>query len=136
MKAIADTGFILAYASKNDEHHQWALDLAKGITEPFLTCEAVLAESAFQLGSSRYALSLIADGMLQISFECSQNVEQLVELATRYQDQQPDLADLCLIRMSELYPHHRVITVDETDFRIYRRNKREAIPILCPPRVR
>ena len=70
MKAIADTGFILAYASKNDEHHQWALDLAKGITEPFLTCEAVLAESAFQLGSSRYALSLaikISNLILQIS---------------------------------------------------------------------
>jgi hypothetical protein len=44
-----------------------------------------------------------------------------------------DLADLCLIRMSELYPHHRVITVDE-DFRVYRRNKREVIPIIMPPR--
>jgi len=44
-----------------------------------------------------------------------------------------DLADLCLIRMSELYPHHTLITVD-ADFRVYRRNKREAIPVLCPPR--
>jgi hypothetical protein len=46
----------------------------------------------------------------------------------------PDLADLCLIRLSELFPHHTVITVDEEDFRIYRRNNREMIPILCPPR--
>jgi hypothetical protein len=40
-----------------------------------------------------------------------------------------------LIRMSELHPHHVVITVDEGDFRVYRRNKREAIPLLCPPRT-
>jgi hypothetical protein len=26
-----------------------------------------------------------------------------------------------------------VITIDRTDFRVYRRNKRETIPILCPP---
>jgi hypothetical protein len=36
--------------------------------------------------------------------------------------------------MSELYPRHIVITVDEEDFRVYRRNKREAIPLLCPPK--
>lgn len=40
----------------------------------------------------------------------------------------------CLIRMSELYPRHVVITTDEEDFRGYRRNKREAIPLLCPPK--
>jgi len=32
--------------------------------------------------------------------------------------------------MSELHPRHAVITVDEDDFRVYRRNKREAIPLL------
>ncbi len=35
--------------------------------------------------------------------------------------------------MSELYPEHVIATV-ESDFRVYRRNKREAIPLLCPPR--
>jgi hypothetical protein len=45
-----------------------------------------------------------------------------------------DLTDLCLIRMSEMSPRHTIITVDESDFRVYRRNKREAISLLCPPR--
>jgi hypothetical protein len=35
--------------------------------------------------------------------------------------------------MSELHPRHSVITVDREDFRPYRRNKREAIPLVCPP---
>jgi hypothetical protein len=58
---------------------------------------------------------------------------QLQTLATRYDDRHPDLADLCLIRMSELHPRLPVITVDRKYFRIYRRNKREVIPLICPP---
>jgi predicted nucleic acid-binding protein len=133
MKGIADTGFIIAFARRNDRHHDWAVDVAKGITEPLLTCEAVLAESAFHLESSSYVFSLLKDEMLRIAFDCNRNIEQLAELAERYRDRKPDLADLCLIRMSEMYPRHSVITVDENDFRVYRRNKREAIPLLCPP---
>jgi hypothetical protein len=44
-----------------------------------------------------------------------------------------DTGFLCLVRIGELYPGHSVLTVDRTDFRIYRRNKREAIPLICPP---
>jgi uncharacterized protein len=65
----------------------------------------------------------------------NRHIPQLQELARRYSDRNPDLADLCLIRMSELHPRHSILTVDEADFRIYRRNKRETIPIICPPHI-
>jgi len=132
MKGIADTGFIVAFGNRGDAHHGWAVDLAQTLTEPLLTCEAVLAEAAFHLGSSLYVFSLVQDAMLRVAFDLTRNLEQLEELARRYEDRKPDMADLCLIRMSELYPRHIVITVDESDFRIYRRNKRESIPILGP----
>jgi predicted nucleic acid-binding protein len=135
VKAIADTGFIVAFGSQGDYHHAWAVDIAKNITEPLITCEAVLAEAAFQLGSSSYVLSLVRNEMFRLGFDLTRNLEQLAELAKRYEDRKPDLADLCIVRMSELYPRHTVITVDEIDFRVFRRNKREAIPILCPPKV-
>jgi predicted nucleic acid-binding protein len=134
MKGIADTGFIVAFGNRHDRHHAWAVGIAAGLTEPLLTCEAVLAESAFHLGSARYVLSLVEQGMLRPAFDVSRNLAQLADLATRYEDREPDLADLCLIRMSELYPDHVVLTVDESHFRVYRRNKREVIPLLCPPR--
>jgi uncharacterized protein len=135
MKAIADTGFIVAFGSQGDYHHAWAVDIAKNITEPLITCEAVLAEAAFHLGSSSYVLSLLRNDMFRLGFDLTRNLEQLAELAKRYEDRRPDLADLCIIRMSELYPRYTVITVDEADFRVFRRNKRETIPILCPPRA-
>ncbi len=134
MKGIADTGFIVAFGNRNDRHHNWAVEIAAQLTEPLLTCEAVLAEAAFHLGSVEYVLELIDEGMLRPAFDLSQNLLQLAALARRYRDRKPDLADLCLIRMSELYPRHLVLTVDEADFRVYRRNKREAIPLLMPPR--
>jgi predicted nucleic acid-binding protein len=134
MNAIADTGFIVAFARQNDQHHAWAVVVTTRITAPLFTCEAVLAEAAFHLQSSVYVLGLLEDGLLRIAFDCNRQIESLRKLARRYEDRHPDLADLCLIRMSELYPKHAVITVDEADFRIYRRNKRDVIPIICPPR--
>jgi predicted nucleic acid-binding protein len=79
-------------------------------------------------------LSLVREGFLKAAFDLSKNVEEVAALAERYQDRTPDLADLCLIRMSELYEDLPVLTVDENDFRVYRRNRRDVIPIICPPR--
>jgi uncharacterized protein len=135
MKGIADTGFIVAAGDRDDRHHVWAVNIAREVNEPLLTCEAVLAEAAFHLRSSALVLNFVQDGLLEVAFEVSENRTQLQELARRYADRKPDLADLCLIRMSELHPRHTVITVDEKDFRVYRRNKREAIPLLCPPQL-
>ena len=135
MKGIADTGFLVAFANGNDRYHDWAVKLAGGITEPLLTCEAVLAEAAFHLQSVSLVLEMLREGLVQAAFQLSDHLTQVARLADRYADRRPDLADLCIIRMSELFPHHSVITVDFEDFRVYRRNKREAIPLICPPRA-
>ncbi len=134
MDAIADTGYLLALLKRDDEHHLWAERLGMRLTLPLLSCEAVLAETAFHLRSSAHVLAMLQRGAVRIAFDCQSNLDQLADLAMRYADRRPDLADLCLIRMSELYPHHSILTVDEDDFRVYRRNKREAIPLLTPPK--
>jgi predicted nucleic acid-binding protein len=133
MKGIADTGFLVAFASQNDVHHDWAVSIADGVTEPLLTCEAVLSEAAFHLQSVTTVLDLIRDGLITLAFDCNDHLPHLAALAERYADRKPDFADLCLIRLSELNPRHSVITVDREDFRVYRRNKREIIPLICPP---
>lgn len=133
MNAIADTGLLVALGRENDQYHDWAAQIAERITWPVLTCEAVLAETAFHLQSSEYVLRMLKDKIVRLAFDCTSHLDHLYDLATRYADRHPDMADLCLIRMSELYPRHTVITVDQ-DFRVYHRNKREAIPLLSPPR--
>jgi predicted nucleic acid-binding protein len=133
MKAIADTGFLVAFGNRKDHHHEWAVGIAECVTEPLLTCEAVLAETAFHLGNSALVLALLHDGLVRSAFVLSEHMPRLAELAARYADRQPDLADLCLIRLSELHPRYPVITTDLADFQVYRRGRREAIPLIHPP---
>jgi uncharacterized protein len=134
MKGIADTGLLVGFANRRDQHHRWAVSIAEQIEEPLLTCEAVLAEAMFQLGSGAVVLDMLSDGLVAVAFNCAEHLVQLQTLAKRYVDRSPGLADLCLIRMSELHPKLPVITVDREDFRVYRRNKREMIPLICPTR--
>ena len=134
MRGIADTGFLVAFASSRDMHHEWAVSVAEQVTEPLLTCEAVLAETAFHLQDVGLVLEMIADGLIALSFDCNDHLPQLAAFAARYKDRKPDLADLCLIRMSEIYPKQSVITVEAEDFRVYLRNKREIISMIFRPR--
>lgn len=133
MKGIADTGLLVAFANRNDRFHAWATGVAEQVSAPLLTCEAVLAETAFHLSNCSIAFEMIRSGFVTLAFSAKDHLTQLGMLAQRFADRNPDLADLCLIRMSELHPKLPVITVDREDFRVYRRNKREVIPIICPP---
>jgi uncharacterized protein len=133
MRGLADTGFLVAFVSRDDAFHDWAAGLAAELDEPLLTCEAVLAETAFNLRNSAIVFEMLRKGIIILSFDCNDHLPQLEELAGRYADRRPDFADLCLIRMSEVYPKYPVVTTDVSDFRVYRRNKRETIPLICPP---
>ena len=133
MLAITDTGYLVALLKREDQHHAWAQGLAGQLQTPLLTCEAVIAETSFHLKSTTDVLAMIERGAIRIAFDVANHLGSLRNLAERYADRNPDLADLCLIRMSELFPRHSIVTVD-SDFKVYRRNKREVIPLLCPPR--
>lgn len=133
MNALADTGFLVAFGNRNDHHHTWAVQLANQVTDPLLTCEAVLAEAAFHLSDALLVLDFVRTGLVRPAFTIVDHLSRISELANKYRDRHPDLADLCLIRMSELHPKHAIVTTDISDFRVYRRNRREAIPLIHPP---
>jgi predicted nucleic acid-binding protein len=132
---IADTGFLVAFANRTDRHHDWAVEVASRIDRALLTCDAVLAETAFHLGNVSLVIAMVREGLVRPKLIISDHLTRLAELAKRYSDRKPDLADLCLIRLSELNPSLAVITTDVRDFRVYRRGRREIIPLLHPPQV-
>lgn len=131
MKGIADTGFLVAFLNRRDSHHAWARSIAESVEAPLLTVEAVLAEAAFHVGSVVAIFQLIEAGLIQVDFDLNENLHRIESLAKRYADRSPDLADLCLICLSERSPKRPVVTVDG-DFLIYRRHQRERIPVIMP----
>ena len=133
MRVIADTGFLVALQNAKDRHHAWAVTSLSDFAEPLLSCEPVLVEAAYLLGNAGKTLEMLSDGLIKVDFDIAANLRSLEGLAEAYKDRQPDLCDLCIVRMSELFPEHRVVTIDRRDFTVYRRNQRELIPLILPP---
>ena len=134
MREIADTGLIVALLARNDPYHGWALDAFR-THSPFFTCDAVLAEAGSFFADPVGLLRLVSRGDLVIDpdFVLAREWPGILELATKYSDRPMDLADGCIVRMSELCVRCRVWTVDRVDFSVYRRHGKLAVPCEFPP---
>jgi len=134
-RIILDTGPLVAFINRRDKYHKWATLQWAQIEPPLLTCEAVLSEACFVLGSLEggqiTVFELLQRGVLHIPFTMIEHVNLLDRLLQKYSDVPMSLADACLVRMSEMYSESIVLTLD-SDFNIYRKNKRQVIPVLSP----
>ena len=133
---LIDSGSLVAYLDRRDQWHSWALHVFKQTAPPFLTCDAVLSETCFLIsgmpdGHQRLG-SLVKRGIVVPAFDSRPEAPALFDLMARYASVPMSFADACLVRMSEVIPASTVFTTD-SDFRIYRRHKRQVIPILAPP---
>jgi len=130
---LADTGPIVAYLNGRDRHHAWAVGLFKQLRPPLLTCEAVLSEAVFLLRLAPGVMDLVSRGVLEVRFDLHREVAAVTGLLRRYRSLPMDMADACLVRMSELHGDCVLLTVDSEFRDIYRRNGRQVIPTLLPP---
>lgn len=132
---LVDAGPIVGFLIRDDTHHSWAKEQFAGTRPPLLTCEPVLSEAchvAGRLGGDAVkVMELVETGVLEVALTLDDHVPELLALMRRYRDVPMSLADACLVRMSELHRHCRVMTTD-SDFRHYRRNARQVIPLLAP----
>lgn len=131
MKPIADTGLIVALLAADDPDHSWAVDAFRGHS-PFFTCDAVLAEACSFFPNPKPVLTLVARGDLILDFDLSEEMPSVLALVSKYADQPMDLADACIVRMSEQFARCKVWTVDRADFTTYRRHGRQAVPCEFP----
>ena len=134
-QVILDTGPLVAFINGRDRYHQWSILQWGQIAPPLLTCEAVLSESCFLLrgveGGQVAVLELLRRGVLNVTLRIDDSVKEITWLLRKYSDVPMSLADACLVRISELYTDSPILTLDN-DFKIYRKNKRQVIPLLSP----
>jgi predicted nucleic acid-binding protein len=74
---------------------------------------------------------LIEQNGLDPTFRLQEERAAVKVLMRRYEAIPMSLADACLVRMSEHHAGCLVFTCD-TDFQIYRRHRRQAIPLIAP----
>ncbi len=134
---LLDAGPLVAFLNKEDEWHAWSVEQFKRFTH-FTTCEPVLAEACARLAYYRQeqkrAIDLVTSGSILISFELNKRADRVARLLKKYSDRPMDLADACLVCMAEEVSDCVVVTLDASNFSVYRRHEREVVPCIVPPR--
>ena len=136
MTTLVDTGPIVAFLNRRDRHHGWAVETLSTVRAPLLTCEAVLSEAAYLLrrrtGGPEKAVELLTRGVLSAPFRLEAEATAVKRLLARYSDVPMDLADACLVRLTELHSDSVLLTIDSEFRDVYRRHGRQAIPTVLP----
>jgi predicted nucleic acid-binding protein len=132
---LADTGALVALLDRRERFHSWAVEQIRTIRPPLVTCEAVLAELCFLLSEVPRGIVSVRDNFISgawvVDFSLKAEHERVFALMDVYSDQPMSLADGCLVRMSELRADSRIFTLDR-HFQVYRRNRRQVIPLITP----
>ena len=136
MTHILDAGPLIAALNRGDRHHAWARDTLGRVGPPFLSCSEAMAEAAAMTGRPAAIVEMIHAGEIVVAFDLAAHAASVLALLTKYADRHMDLADACIVRMTELVRECRVVTVDRADFSVYRRNGRDLIPLIAPPAQR
>ena len=130
MRNIIDTGpLVYCFDRAESAVARWSRKLFREQTPPFFTCEAVLVEAAYMTTPELIA-RMVRDGDLVVDFSLQEEIEQVHQLLAHYPGM--DLADACLVRMSELTPDCQIFTIDRKDFSVYRRFGNKIITAVFP----
>ncbi len=132
---LIDTGPLVAALRRRDAYHEWARAHFEAATEPFATCEAVISESLSLLERARDGkealCGMIERGLIVVRYSFDEEAAETIRLIRRYNDTPMSFADGCLVRMAEKDDEAVVFTTD-SDFRTYRKNGRQVIPLIIP----
>ena len=138
MRAIADTGPLVAVIDRAERNHRWAVEQIEGLEAPLLVCEPVLTEAMYLLARYPQAqdmlFELLENGALRLAFKIEENIGALRKLMHKFRDMPMSLADACVVRMAENYEHHTVLTLD-ADFTVYRKHGRTPLALLTAGKV-
>jgi len=136
MALIADSGAIYALYDADDRHH---IAVAAAVAEdsgPVVVPVATLAEIDYLLrehlgvDAELQFLEGILQGFYTLAPLLEADVARCRELIAQYRDLELGLADASVIAVAERLGIHRILTLDERDFRVVRPRKGPAFALL------
>lgn len=119
---LVDTGFLVALYIRGDNLHHAAVSYLRQNQAPLRTAAPVIVETCFFLDASGKTalLSWIAQGGLAVAdipVSCYPNLAAYIQ---KYADQDIDFVDAALVWLASQTGQRSILTVDESDFLIYR----------------
>jgi len=130
---LTDAGFLVALLNRRDANHRWAVAQAEQRPPPWGTCDAALSEAFHLVGPKGLAGldALLRRRAVISAFDVDDHIEPVLALMRKYANVPASFADACLVRMTEVLADPVLLTTD-SDFRIYRRHGRQAVPCVLP----
>lgn len=134
VKRIVDAGPLVAWLNAADQWHAWASAALARERGPLHTTEIVLGEACYHLGGNSAPVQALLDwvrhGVVVLHPLWPRHLSRTQELMLKFD--RMDAADASLVVLSEQHPRAVVVTVDSTDFRVYRRFRREPLRLVTP----
>lgn len=128
---LADTGFWLALAARNDKHHASAKAALERLQERLVTTWPVLTETCHLLANRVGVDSQLAflrsarDGAFDLFALTDAHLLRACALMEKYRDLPMDLADASLVILAEELGTGRILSTDVRDFKSYRWKNRK-----------
>lgn len=121
-RLIADTGFFVALGREKDPCHQAAKEYLRNCRLPLLTVSAVIAEACYFLvpRAKQELLRWIGDGGPSVVEVPVASYTELAATVGKYADRDIDFVDAALIWLANETSIRRIVTVDATDFSVFR----------------
>jgi len=131
---LVDAGPLVGWINSRDQWHEWSVKAMESLKPPLITCEAVIAEAAWQLGKSRDAVDklygLVEAGAVRIVDILPEHMPHLRALAAKYPEM--DFCDAAMVRLAEIFPKSKVITTDSGHFTVYRKFRDKPLNLVHP----
>ena len=119
---LVDTGFLVALYIRRDKLHQHALSFLQQNQKPLLTVAPVIVEACYFLDTKAKIalLSWIIRGGIKVVDLPMTAYSDIADAIEKYAERDIDLTDAALIWLADEYRQHQILTVDKTDFSVFR----------------
>ncbi len=119
---LVDTGFLVALYIRRDALHPQAIRFLRNNRAALLTVAPVITETCFFLdakGKQEFLKWISRGGMKVVEIPTSEYLS-VAGYLDKYADQDLDLTDAALIWLADSLKERRILTVDKTDFSVFR----------------
>jgi uncharacterized protein len=130
---LLDTGPLVAFLDRSERNHERCLAFMREFKGTLFSTEAVLTEAVYLLGPSFFnqkpALDFIMLGGAELVPLSPSLLKRSAALMAKYADSPMDFADATLVALAEELGIADIVTLDRTDFSIYRIGSRKGFNI-------